>query len=508
MKSPIRRQRRRNDVRRVLAVDLGASTGRGLVGAYDGALLTTSEIHRFRSQVHETSQGLEWRFDRVLDGVRTAVAKACDEGDLSSVGIDGWGVDYGLVDLAGDVIGVPRSYRDRDLTHGVARVHRRVTREELYATTGTQFLPFNTIYQLAARRDDLHHSAPHKVVLIPDLVAFLLTGVAVAEETNASTTSLVNVETNDWSERLLDVIGVSREMFPDIVAPGTELGVIKDASRGRTTVRAVASHDTASAVVGTPIAGPECAFISSGTWSIVGVEVDGPILSSEAQRLNFGNERGFGGRTRFVRNVMGLWIAQECARAWRLAPASRAFESLLREAAAQSEPVPLIDPDDESFFPPGDPSQRIAALCLRTGQVPPSTRGALLRSILDSLACKYRLRLEQLEIILGRSISAVHVVGGGALNGLLCQVTANVTGRPVFAGPTEAAAIGNILVQLHALGEVSGLEEMRALVRTSLSPRLYEPRGARDELFERFLSIGADGRPSEADTLSLGVSPS
>jgi rhamnulokinase len=374
-----------------------------------------------------------------------------------------------------------------------------VSREELYETTGIQFLPFNTLYQLSALEHSSSLARADKMLLLPDLLNYWLTGEARAEATNASTTELLDARTGDWALPLLERLGIPAHIFPAIVEAGTVLGpLLPHVAEGTglpatTPVVAVASHDTASAVVAVPArASGSSAYISSGTWSLVGIELDEPVLTAEARDANLTNERGFAGSIRLLKNVMGLWLVQECRRTW--AAEGPALDYADIAALAQRAPAdgPLFDPDRPELLTSGDMPRRIRAACISAGQRPPEGDAEMLRSIFESLACKYRMVIEQIEAVTARNVDTIHVIGGGARNAFLCQLTANISRRHVLARPVEAAAMGSLLVQLHAFGELGSLEDMREVVRQSTELMAYEPdpdAGAWGALYERFMDV-------------------
>jgi rhamnulokinase len=448
---------------RVAAADLGAASGRVIVGEAGAGVLELHECHRFPNRPVRTAGTLHWDilnlYQQVLDGLRAA-------GPVDGIGIDSWAVDYGLLDADGALLGNPVHYRD-DRTAGARANLERLGARELYATTGLQFLPFNTIHQLAAERDGARLAVARRLLLVPDLLAYWLTGEQGAEVTNASTTQLLDASTRTWATALIEEIGVDPALFGDLREPGTVIGPAADG----TPVIAVGSHDTASAVVGVPAADRRFAYISCGTWSLVGVELDRPVLTEASRAANFTNELGVDGTVRYLRNVMGLWLLQECVREW-----GDDVGALL--AAASSLPsAAVIDPDDPVFLPPGDMPGRIAEACRRAGQPVPADRPALVRCIVDSLADAHRRAVEDAQELSGTSVDVVHVVGGGARNALLCQLTADACGLPVVAGPVEATAVGNVLVQARALGALDGdLARLRALVRATQPVTRYEPR--------------------------------
>jgi rhamnulokinase len=385
--------------------------------------------------------------------------------DAVSIGIDTWGVDYGLLDADGSLLAEPVAYRDDRTTKVVDEVHELMSPDELYAVNGLQFLPFNTIYQLAAeRRSDLWARAEH-AVLIPDLLAYWLTGELRTELTNASTTGLLDARTRTWSSALLTRLDVPDGLLPPLQAPGERRG----ATAGGVPVVSVGSHDTASAVVGVPATTDRFAYIASGTWSLVGLELDAPVLTEAARRANFTNEVGVEGRTRFLRNVGGLWLLQECLRDWRRDD----LDALLDDAGRQPAGGPVVDVDDPSFIPPGGMPDRIALAAGEATMTPART----VRCILDSLARGYARTVEQAIELAGAAVDVIHVVGGGSQNELLCQLTADATARPVVAGPVEATALGNVLVQARAAGAAAAsLEALRASIAATIPLRRYDPR--------------------------------
>ncbi|MEU6410335.1 rhamnulokinase family protein [Microbispora sp. NPDC046933] len=454
------------------AVDLGASSGRVMTVRVDGGRAHLTEVHRFANRPVRVNGTLHWDvlalYQGVLDGLRAA-------GPVDSVGIDSWAVDYGLLDGDGRLLGNPVHYRD-DRTAGIMQaVSARVGDAALYQVSGLQFLPFNTVYQLLA---EPALDRAHTMLLIPDLLAYWLTGAVGAvgaEATNASTTGLYDVRARAWSHDLARRLDLPPGILPPLREPGTPIGALRPeltadlALPGGVGVTAVASHDTASAVAAVPASSERFAYISSGTWSLVGLELPAPVLTEESRLANFTNEGGLDGTIRYLRNVMGLWILQECLRAW-----DEADLAGLLAAAAQAPPfAAVVDPDDPAFLPPGDMPARIAAYCERTGQRPPDGRAATVRCVLESLALAYRRTLREAVRLSGRDVEVVHVVGGGARNTLLCQMTADATGLPVVAGPVEAAALGNGLVQARAHGEV---DDIRDLVRRSEPLQTYHPR--------------------------------
>ncbi|MEX5235724.1 rhamnulokinase family protein [Kocuria arenosa] len=476
----------------VAAVDLGATSGRVILGGLEDGRLRLRHVARFPNQpvrLHEGDRaGLHWNITELHRSLTAGLAQTLrGDDDVVSVGVDSWAVDYALL-RNGRMLGVPYHYRDERTAAGVAAVHGQVPPEELYARNGLQHLPFNTVFQLAADRVAGDLDVADRALLIPDLIAYWLTGQQVAEATNASTTGLLDARTGQWDTGLLDELGLARGLLAPVVAPGTTIGALLPVVAAELgagpglPVTAVGSHDTASAVAAVPSTAEDAAFISSGTWSLVGIELEAPVLSEDSRAANFTNEGGVDGRVRYLKNVSGLWLLTESMRTWDGPGATDAQRSsdlaaLLAEAAAVTRPVPVFDATDDRFTAPGDMPARITAWCHEHDAEPPRTRAEVVRSILESLAAAYATTIEQAERLSGRSIRTVHIVGGGSQNALLCQLTADRTGRTVHAGPVEATAIGNVLVQLRGAGVVSGtLEALRDIVASTFEPVRYVPR--------------------------------
>jgi len=456
----------------VAAVDLGAASGRVIRAAVGPDTLELTEVARFDNRPVQVGDTLHWDvlalYRDILDGLRAA-------GPLAGIGIDSWGIDYGLLDADGRLVANPVHYRDARTDGVMERVLTKVPAALLYATTGIPLLPFNTVFQLVADRDRGSLAAARTLLLMPDLFTYWLTGVPGAERTNASTTQLLDVR-GEWATDLMTRLGLPPSLLPPLREPGS----IVDRPRpelelGDATVVAVGSHDTASAVVGIPAQGARFAYISCGTWSLVGVELDHPVLSAESLAANFTNEVGVDGTIRYLRNVMGLWLLQECLRTWG---PSVELDGLLRDAAAAPAFRSIVDANDPTFLAPGDLPARIAAACRRLGQPVPSSEAETVRCVIDSLALAHRSGVAEAQELSGRAVDVVHMVGGGSRNELLCQLTADACGLPVLAGPAEATAIGNVLVQARTLGAVGpDLAALRSLVRRTQPVRRYEPRG-------------------------------
>jgi rhamnulokinase len=475
-----------------LALDLGAESGRGLLGRFDGQHLLLEEAHRFANGPVQMLDTLYWDLPRLYEEIKIALGKgALLGGGLDSVGVDSWGVDFALIGHGETLLSNPVHYRDAR-TNGMLDVaFKRIERERIYEITGLQFLAFNTIYQLLALRETRSPllDVTETLLMIPDLFSWLLTGHRVGERTNASTTQLLNPRSKTWSDELCQKLGLPYAILPALIEPGTELGplrqsVAEEVGLSHTVmVIAPATHDTASAVAAVPImapisssgAPPDWCYLSSGTWSLLGVEVPRPIINAETMRYNFTNEGGVAGTTRLLKNIMGLWLVQECRRTWARAGREMSYEEIIARAQIAPAFTTLVDPDDTSFLAHGDMPARLVAYCVRTKQIPPIDEGAMIRCCLESLALKYRWTIERLESILGTTITRIHVVGGGTKNKLLCQFTANACGRPVHAGPVEATAIGNILMQALGRRQLGSITDLRGVVSRSFPVTLYEP---------------------------------
>jgi rhamnulokinase len=467
----------------VVAVDLGASSGRVMLGRVGPNELSLHPVVRFANDPVRTIDGLHWNilelYRQVLGGLRAAVR---DDPAVASIGVDSWAVDYGL--LRGKrMLANPYHYRDERTGASVVATHALVGPAELYAHNGLQFLPFNTLYQLGADRLAGHLEGAGSMLLIPDLLAYWLTGQEVAERTNASTTGLLDIRTGQWDEALLARLGLPRTLFPSLVDAGGRIGPLLPAvaqeigAADGLELVAVGSHDTASAVVAVPMTSGDCAYISCGTWSLVGVELGAPVLTEASREANFTNEGGVDGRVRYLRNVMGLWLLSESIRTWDRGGGVTDLETLLA-TAAQVPPVSVavFDVSDPRFLSPGDMPARIAEHCLAHGLQPPRTQAETVRSILESLAAAYAGTVRTAATLSGMEIRTIHIIGGGSQNQLLCQLTADRTGLPVLAGPVEATAIGNVLIQARTQGLATGsLESLRALVARTFTPVRYLP---------------------------------
>ena len=464
------------------AVDLGAQSGRVAVGRFDGEKLTVTETHRFANVPISSAGSLRWNatdlYANVLDGLRATTRDAA----VDSVSVDSWSVDFGLVDSEDRLLADPVHYRDPRRAAAFRNVLERVPARELYDRTGIQLLPINTVFELAAMvaEHDPALEAADRMLLIPDLFHHWLCGSRTTEFTNATTTQCYDAVAGEWAGDVLDRLGIRTDIFPEVVAPGTNLGRVttetaEQTGLGNADVIAVATHDTGSAVAGTPLSGRGSIFLSVGTWSLVGVEIHEPLINDETFDANFTNEGGVAGTTRLLRNIAGLWHLHECRRTWAEQGEDLSFEQLVQLARSAAPFGSLIDPNAELFLEPGDMPQRIADYCAATAQRPPAGVGETVRCVLESLALKHAETVDLLRRVAGVQPSELYVVGGGARNELLCQWTADASGLPVLAGPEEATLLGNLLVQAMALGEIGSIDEARTIVRSSFAPPTYEP---------------------------------
>jgi rhamnulokinase len=488
---------------KLISVDLGAQSGRVAVGSFDGRRLSVSEVHRFSNVPVKIHERLHWDplrlYDGVLEGMRAAARQG---GGFASIAVDGWGVDFALLDRAGRLLQNPVHYRDRRTESAFEEVRQLVPPREIFQRTGNQLLPINTVYQLwamVAGKDPVLDVA-ERLLLMPDLFHYWLSGVARCELTEASTTQCYDPVAGDWAWDLVGRLGLPGHLLGEVVVPGTVLGdlradVAEETGLVGVSVITPASHDTACAVAAVPFHQPGSAFISSGTWSLVGIEVPAPVIDDRAFAAGLTNEGGAGGTFLLLSNGTGLWLLHECRRTWELHGQGWQFTDLVNLAESAPPLGSLVDPNDPVFLAPGDMPRRIADWCRQTGQSPPDGPGAMVRCVLESLALSYRQTIELLTSACGISPPAVHIVGGGGRNELLCRLTADATGLPVWAGPTEASEVGNLLVQAMALGELSSLEDARAVVAESFSPVLYEPRpgGLWDDAYQRFRRLSQAG---------------
>jgi len=489
-----------------LAVDIGASSGRHVAGLFDGRRVRLAEVHRFGNGPAPAAGHLYWnllsQWGHIRAGLRAAGAAYGDS--LASVGIDTWGVDFGLLGPHDELLGNPFHYRDCRTDGMLERALALVPRDEIFAQTGVQFMQINSLYQLLAMKlsDSPVLAAANRLLMMPDLFHWLLTGVKANEFTNATTTQFYNPLQNAWAAPLLEQLGLPTGMLGEILQPGAKLGPLRPDVAGETNLSKLqvvlpGTHDTASAVLAVPAASglpekhPAWCYISSGTWSLMGVEIDRPIVNERCLKLNFTNEGGIGGTTRLLKNIAGLWLVQECRRIWNQSGQDYRWEDLNQLSAAAPPLASLVDPDDPELLAPAHMPQALQAFCRRTGQTVPENPGAILRSAIESLALKYRQVLTSLEELIGNRIEVIHIVGGGVRNQQLCQAAADACQRPVIAGPIEATALGNVLMQAVAAGDFASISQARQAVRESFEVEHYEPHAsaAWDEAYDRFSKL-------------------
>jgi rhamnulokinase len=483
----------------IVAFDLGATSGRALLGKLRDKTITVEELHRFPNDPVHVGDRLHWDALRLYHEMKQALLKAKHQGVVpESVAIDSWAVDFGLIGKNGELLGNPYHYRDSHTDGMMEQLFTVVPREELFARTGIQFLPFNTVFQLYAlkRADSPLLREAERLLMMPDLFRYFLTGDMHAEFTNATTTQLYNPVADDWDRDLIGRLGFAEDWFVKAVKPGTEAGRLRESVRRELGLPAIpviaaAEHDTASAVAAIPAAERSFAYLISGTWSLMGTEVPEPVLGDQALRFNFTNEGGVGSTFRLLKNIMGLWLLEECRRDWEKSGLRYGYGELMDMAGNAPAFPSLIDPDDPVFLPAGGMTERIRAYCRQTGQLVPDTPGEIVRCIMESLALKYRLVLEMTEKLSGRAFGGLHMTGGGIKNEWLCQLTANSIGKPVWAGPAEGSGIGNLAVQWMAAGAFRDIWEARAAIRDSFPLRTYEPadRDVWDEAYGRFLRV-------------------
>ncbi len=484
--------------KKLLAFDLGAESGRGVLGRFDGRRLQLEVVHRFPNGPVRTLDSLHWDVLRLCSEMLAGLRRcASDFGGVDCVGVDTWGVDFALLGRGDTLLGNPRHYRDPHTETIMEEAFARVPRWEVFRQTGIQFMRFNTLFQLLALQRDRSPwlDAAQTLLLMPDLFHFWLTGVKVNEFTNATTSQMYDPTGKSWAYKLVADFGLNSKLLGSIVPPGTVLGPLRtavatDTGSNPVPVIAPATHDTGSAIAAVPAQGTDWAYLSSGTWSLMGVELPGPHINEKALEYNFTNEGGVGGTIRFLKNIMGLWLVQECRRAWERAGQTYSYDDLARLAEAAPPFVSIVNPDDASFILPSNMPGALAEFCRRTRQPEPREPGAVIRCALESLALRYRWVLERLDELTGKQLKVIHVVGGGSQNALLCQLTADACNRPVLAGPVEATAIGNVLVQAMGLGLLRSLSDAREVVRSSFELIRFEPRTPAhwDEPYSRFLT--------------------
>ncbi len=485
--------------RKMLAIDLGASSGRGIIGAYNGSTITLDEIHRFPNDPVHAAGGFWWDTLRLLHEIKTAILNATHSGGIETIGIDTWGVDYGYLDKTGALLSNPYHYRDARTDNITEHVFKKLPWEELYGVTGIQSMNFNTVYQLAADLRDRPWVMENadKLLFTPDLLGYFLTGEKRSEYTIASTGAVLDAKTRDFAFPMLEKLGIRRDLFCPITEPGAMLGGllpgVKEETGSDARVINIASHDTASAVLSVPADGEDFLYISSGTWSLMGIESKVPVISDASRAYGFTNEGGAFGTYRILKNIMGLWLEQESRRQWKREGITVSFDELSAMAMASKPLQSIINPDDELFSPAGDMPGRIREYCRKTGQHVPENMGEIVRCIFESLSLRYRWTAEKLESLTGRKYPVINIVGGGTKEEMLSQFAADASGRVVCAGPVEATALGNISMQLIAAGELSGVEEARRVIRSSFEIKTYQPdtatRAAWDDGYARFLKL-------------------
>lgn len=483
-----------------LAFDLGASSGRAILGTLDSGRLELEELHRFDNGAVEISGSLHWNLLGLFAEMKAGLKAALDRGiQISGMAVDTWGVDFALIDEQGSFVGFPYHYRDARTNSILEYSFSKVTREQFYARTGIQFMNFNTIFQLSAMERD---SSPalriaDRLLMMPNALTYLFCGDVSAEYTIATTGQAYDPVAKDWAWDIIDGLDLPRHLFPRIVPPCTIVGdlnpaICEEFNCDPIPVILVGSHDTACAVAAVPAASAgSWAYLSSGTWSLLGVELDEPLVTSAAMEANYTNEGGIGGKTRFLKNIMGLWLVQECRAEWARQGKDYSYDELVDLAASAAAFTSLVDPNDESFVAPGDMPGRIRAFCSASGQPVPESPGEVVRCALESLALRYRQTLAEIEQLTGRGVDVLHLVGGGSKNEMLNQFAADAVQRLVVTGPVEATAIGNILCQAMATGDVPDLSSAREVVRRSVETRQYQPgeSGAWDSAYQRYQSL-------------------
>lgn len=484
-------------MRKVLAFDYGASSGRGILGCFDGEKLTIEEIHRFNNDPVMVNDSFYWDILRLYHEMKQGIFKCIKNGhpDISAIGIDTWGVDFGLLDKEGNLLGNPYHYRDGRTDGMIEKAAQLVSKNEIYRQTGIAFQKFNTLYQLLSMKlnNPSMLEKAETLLFMPDLLNYFLTGVKATEYTIASTAQMLDPIKGDWAFELLEKLGLPKSILTEIVDAGSIVGPLRqkvcdELGISGVQVISVASHDTGSAVVSVPAAGDRFLYLSSGTWSLMGVELEAPVISQDTYSMNYTNEGGINRTTRLLKNIMGLWIFQECKRAWDKSGNARSFDEL-EMMADQSQPFKaFIDPDADIFYSPGNMPSKVVEYCRATNQAIPATEGEIVRCIMESLAMKYRMTAEGLEKIVGYPLPVINIVGGGCKNIMLSQFTADATGKKVVAGPVEATAVGNIICQLMALGDISSLKEARAVIAKSFPTVEYNSNNKDewDEAYSRF----------------------
>lgn len=469
-----------------LAFDFGASSGRAMLGQYDGNRLILSEMHRFENNPVVVNRSMYWDILNLFYEIKNGISITKNSGysEISSIGIDTWGVDFGLLDKDGDLIGNPYHYRDSRTNGYVDKIKRLIGEEELYAQTGLESIFFNTLYQLASMADHKPEilNRAESLLMVPDLFNYFLSGEKYSEYTITSTTQLYNPTKKQWAFELMEKCGIPSNLFHPVVNPGTIIGTLRpelseELSVGKISISTVASHDTESAIAAVPAEdGKKFAYISCGTWSLMGLELSKPLINQKTMEYNLANEGGVNDTTCLLKNIMGLWLVQECRRQWKRDGEAISYQEM-EEACNQAKPFQrFVNPDDDLFVAPINMVKAIHSFCANSGQTPPESKGEYVRCIMESLAFKYRYTVEMLETVSGEKLDVIHIIGGGVKDKTLCQMTANATGRTVIAGPAEATAAGNLMVQLMAVKELKNLSEGRAMIKNSFDFDIYEPK--------------------------------
>ena len=484
--------------KRVLAFDFGASSGRAIIGCFDGDKITLEDVHRFSNDPVSVGGTVYWDVLRLFYEIKQGIVKAKIAGGFDSIGIDTWGVDFGLIDSEGKLMENPVHYRDTRTAGLVDESFKTMPKEKLYGITGIQFMELNTLFQLISLKKyrPWMLERADKMLFMPDLLAYMLTGKMCAEYSIATTSQLIDLETKSWSEEILDAFGIKKALFAPLVKPGTVLGelskeICEECGVDPVPVISVCGHDTQSAITSVPCEDGNFAFLSSGTWSLFGTELDKPIVNETSMNINITNEGGFDDSTGFLKNIIGLWLIQESRRQWKREGEEYSYADLEKLALAAEPFKCFIDPDAPEFVPHGNIPERVREFCRRTGQYVPQTVGEVMRCIYESLAMKYRLTFEKLRECTKRDYPVIHVIGGGTKDGLLCQMTANSCDRTVKAGPIEATVMGNVAVQLMSDGSVENIGQARKIIADSSELKIFEPKETGDwaKAYEDFLKI-------------------
>lgn len=484
--------------KRVLAFDFGASSGRAIIGCFDGDKITLEEVHRFSNDPVSVGGTVYWDVLRLFYEIKQGIVKAKIAGGFDSIGIDTWGVDFGLIDSEGKLMENPVHYRDTRTAGLVEESFKTMPKEKLYGITGIQFMELNTLFQLISLKKyrPWMLDRADKMLFMPDLFAYMLTGKMCAEYSIATTSQLIDLETKSWSEEILDAFGIKKSLFAPLVKPGTVLGelskeICEECGVDPVPVISVCGHDTQSAITSVPCEDGNFAFLSSGTWSLFGTELDKPIVNETSMNINITNEGGFDDSTGFLKNIIGLWLIQESRRQWKREGEEYSYADLEKLALAAEPFKCFIDPDAPEFVPHGNIPERVREFCRRTGQYVPETVGEVMRCIYESLAMKYRLTFEKLRECTKRDYPVIHVIGGGTKDGLLCQMTANSCDRTVKAGPIEATVMGNVAVQLMSDGSVENIGQARKIIAESSELKIFEPKDTDKwaEAYEDFLKV-------------------